>query len=251
MIIKSAYNKSHFKWIIFNFALVSSFFVYSQESVEDVVVEIIAPLIQRLKLVQNEEIQKAVYESLSEVVQTSIQFLEGGEKNPSLSKKGSQLSEKLKSRTFSLAERLANRFVDTASATIENTAETAALHAEKSLQETEEYLSGKIAGGRIVPVGAKFSADKTKAYDVNSKSFVPVKKVGERFFFVAQKEMSIDREKAYEVLGLEQDSPFELVKQKYLLLALQYNPEKNPNGAEKFKQVLEAYALLSDYYRNK
>lgn len=257
MIIKQIRNKTCANWVFLSVAALSSFFIYAQESVEDKVVEIITPLIQKLKQAQDAELQKAVYDSLSEVVQTSMQFLkEGGIQSSSMTKKGLQLSEKLKNRTLSLAERLANRFVDTASATIENTAETATLHAEKRLQETEEYLSGKIAGGRVVPVGAKFSADKTKAFDEISGSFIPVKKVGDRYFFVIKKdketkEADLNKKQAYEVLGLEQDSPFAVVKKKYHLLALKYHPDKNPDGGEKFKQISAAYALLSNYYNNK
>lgn len=254
MIIKLIRNKTFANGMFLSVVALSSFFIYAQESVEDKVVEIITPLIQKLKQAQNTELEKAVYDSLSDVVQTSIQFLkDGGIQSSSMTKKGFQLSEKLKNRTLSLAERLANRFVDTASATIENTAETATLHAEKKLQETEEYLSGKIAGGRVVPVGAKFSADKTKAFDEISGSFIPVKKVGDRYFFVIKKdkEADLNKKQAYEVLGLEQDSPFEVVKKKYRLLALKYHPDKNPEAGEKFKQISAAYALLSDYYNNK
>lgn len=254
MIIKQIRKKTGLEWIFLSFIILNSFFIYAQESIEDKVVEIITPLIQKLKQTKNPELQKTVYDSLSEVVQANIQFLkEGSEQSFSALKKGSQLSEKLKNRTLSLADRLANRFVDTASATIENTAETAALHAEKKLQETEEYLSGKIAGGRIVPVGAKFSADRTKAYDEISGSFIPVKKVGERYFFVLSKSKDVDlnRKQAYEVLDLEQDSPFDVIKRKYRLLALQYHPDRNPDGAEKFKQISAAYELLSKYFENK
>lgn len=52
----------------------------------------------------------------------------------------------------------------------------------------------------------------------------------------------------YEVLGLSRDATKEQVKDAYRKLALQYHPDRNksPDAEEKFKEVSEAYAVLSD-----
>jgi len=53
----------------------------------------------------------------------------------------------------------------------------------------------------------------------------------------------------YSVLGLKRGASEEEIKKAYRRLAMQYHPDRNPNkkeAEEKFKEVNEAYAVLSD-----
>jgi molecular chaperone DnaJ len=52
----------------------------------------------------------------------------------------------------------------------------------------------------------------------------------------------------YEVLGVAKDSNKDQIKDSYRKLAMQYHPDRNksPEAEEKFKEISEAYAVLSD-----
>ena len=53
----------------------------------------------------------------------------------------------------------------------------------------------------------------------------------------------------YEVLGLSRDASAEEIKKAYRQLARKYHPDVNredPNASEKFKEISEAYEILSD-----
>ena len=57
----------------------------------------------------------------------------------------------------------------------------------------------------------------------------------------------------YDVLGIEKSSSKDEIKSKYRKLALQFHPDRNkdPSAEGRFKEISEAYAVLSDDEKRK
>ena len=56
----------------------------------------------------------------------------------------------------------------------------------------------------------------------------------------------------YEILGVDRSATRDQLKQAYRHLALKYHPDrsKDPDATAKFREIAEAYAVLSDDARN-
>jgi molecular chaperone DnaJ len=52
----------------------------------------------------------------------------------------------------------------------------------------------------------------------------------------------------YEVLGVPRDADTKVIKDAFRQLALKYHPDRNkePGASDRFKEIAEAYAVLSD-----
>ena len=50
----------------------------------------------------------------------------------------------------------------------------------------------------------------------------------------------------FEILGVSENASEEEIKKQYRTLSKKYHPDINPDGAEKFKDIAEAYDVLSD-----
>lgn len=57
----------------------------------------------------------------------------------------------------------------------------------------------------------------------------------------------------YEVLGVSKDTPINEIKSQYRKLALKFHPDRNKSeeAAEHFKEISEAYAVISDPEKRK
>jgi molecular chaperone DnaJ len=61
----------------------------------------------------------------------------------------------------------------------------------------------------------------------------------------------MSRKDYYQILGVEKNATQNQIRKAYYKLSLKYHPDKNPAGEEKFKELVEAYAVLSDSDRKK
>ena len=50
----------------------------------------------------------------------------------------------------------------------------------------------------------------------------------------------------YKILEVEENSSDDDIKKSYRSLSKKYHPDMNPDGAEKFKEIAEAYEILGD-----
>src|SRR4030066_2472529 len=62
-----------------------------------------------------------------------------------------------------------------------------------------------------------------------------------------------EKKNYYEILGVPKSASKDVIKDAYRKLALKYHPDRNksPGAEEKFKEISEAYAVLSDDEKRK
>ncbi len=60
--------------------------------------------------------------------------------------------------------------------------------------------------------------------------------------------MNDEQRDYYEVLGVSRDADAKTIKDAFRQLALKYHPDRNksPDAEARFKEIAEAYAILSD-----